>query len=331
MNSLHTVTGAIAPAALGRTLMHEHLHVGFPGWETDTLHPGPARREIVALCVDRIERLKAAGYASLLDPCPADLGRDVDLMAEVATRTGFNIVCSTGLYHESLGGNAYWRLIGHMHRDAAARLAEVYVRELTAGIGATGIRAGIIKVATGAPSITDFERVLLEAAAQASNATGAPITTHTDAVLGDEQLGFLADRGVPAHRIVIGHSCGSTDHAYHMRIVDGGAYIGFDRFGIVSLQPDEVRVESLLKLAGRGALSRIVVSHDSVWCMRGNLFAPGQLEEFQRTSHPLHFSETIAPMLRRGGLSEADLDALTVENPRRFFAGDPLPALAPRA
>jgi len=37
---------------------------------------------------------------------------------------------------------------------------------------------------------------------------------------------------VPAHRIVIGHCCGSSDHDYHMKIAQGGSYLGFDRFGL---------------------------------------------------------------------------------------------------
>ena len=60
-----------------------------------------------------------------------------------------------------------------------------------------------------------------EAAAKASAATGAPITTHTDnGTVGDVQQRLLTDEGVSAHRIVIGHSCGTSDHDYHMKIYD---------------------------------------------------------------------------------------------------------------
>jgi len=37
------------------------------------------------------------GLRTFLDPCPNDLGRDVELMAEVAQATGVNIICATGL------------------------------------------------------------------------------------------------------------------------------------------------------------------------------------------------------------------------------------------
>ena len=45
--TIATVAGLIPAARLGRTLMHEHLAVGFPGWRTDYLAAGPALRDLV--------------------------------------------------------------------------------------------------------------------------------------------------------------------------------------------------------------------------------------------------------------------------------------------
>ena len=87
MATINTVCGPIPADRLGRTLMHEHLVSGMAGWEQDTLAPGPSRRALVALCIDRVEELKANGYQSMVDPCPNDLGRDLDLMREVSART----------------------------------------------------------------------------------------------------------------------------------------------------------------------------------------------------------------------------------------------------
>jgi predicted metal-dependent phosphotriesterase family hydrolase len=44
--------------------------------------------------------------------------------------------------------------------------------------------------------------------------------------------------------------------------------------------------------------------------------------------HPLHFVRDVAPQLRQGGASDAQISALLVDNPRRFVAGEKLPALA---
>ena len=325
---IQTVTGATTPEALGRTLMHEHLLIGYPGWEADTLRPGPTRDEIMAKCVDKIEEMKAEGITAMVDPCPNDLGRDVEVMAEVAQRTGFQLICATGLYKQEEGGVPYWHFRSSFGPQTDA-MAELFIRELEEGVGETGIRAGIIKVATGPGQITDYEKTILEAAAKASVATGAPITTHTDrGTMGDEQQRILTSPGVPAHRIIIGHSCGTSDHDYHMQIARGGSYLGFDRFGLEMVQPDAERVAAVLRLLERGAEDRIVVSHDSVWCWRGSPIPdPAAFEAMEAVWNPLHFSRRIAPMLREGGASEEQLERLLVDNPRRFFAGEKLATL----
>ena len=105
---INTVTGAIPVSQLGVTLMHEHLVIAYPGWESDTLNPPASREDFLAVCVDKVQQMQEVGVQSMLDPCPSDLGRDVTLAAEVAARTGFNIVCATGLYKEEEGGSAYW-------------------------------------------------------------------------------------------------------------------------------------------------------------------------------------------------------------------------------
>ena len=128
---------------------------------------------------------------------------------------------------------------------------------------------------------------------------------------------------------MIGHSCGTSDHDYHLRIAHAGSYLGFDRFGLDVVHPDAERVASLLKLLDKGAGDRIVVSHDSVWCWRGAPIPdPAMFEATEQVWHPLHFTRRIVPRLREGGATDEQIDALLVDNPRRFFAGEKLAALA---
>ena len=137
MATIQTVTGPIDSADLGRTLMHEHLAIGYPGWESATDEPAdPA--EMLTVCIDRIEALKDLGYASLVDPCPSDLGRDPELMVAAAEATGFNIICATGLYHEAEGGHAHWSFRARFE-DIVPVMADLFTRELTDGIGSTGV------------------------------------------------------------------------------------------------------------------------------------------------------------------------------------------------
>ncbi len=328
MTKISTVSGEITPEGLGRTLMHEHLVIGYPGGDVVTTHPGLSLEDEVEVCVDKIAELQDLGFSSMLDPCPSDLGRDVELAAKVAQRTGFNIICATGLYKQSEGAYPYW----HMRSNFGSQedsMAELFIHELTKGIGATDIKAGIIKVASGPGEITDYEKTVLHAAAKASNETGAPITTHTDqGTCGDLQQKILTDLGVPAHRIIIGHSCGTDDHDYHIGLARGGSYLGFDRFGIDMVFPDAKRVAALIKLIKAGAGDRVVVSHDSVWCWKGEPIPREVLAASGDAFDPTFFSKKVVPQLREAGISEEQIDCLTVDNPRRFFEGAKLDALA---
>jgi phosphotriesterase-related protein len=273
-------------------------------------------------CVDRIEELKALGVDALLDPCPADLGRDVEFMAKVAQRTRFTIICATGLYKEDEGAAAYFKFRTHWG-DAVGEMTDLFVRELTEGVGETGIRAGVIKVATGVGRITPYEETVLRAAARAHKATGAPITTHTDqGTMGPEQLDVLASEGVPAHAVVVGHSCGASDVHYHLTMLDRGATLGFDRFGLEILHPDRERLAVLIGLLGLGFERQLVLSHDTVWCWRGR--APKLPPDLIPQWKPTYVFESIVPALREAGVAEAKIRTMLEANPRRYFAGEPL-------
>ncbi|HYY05684.1 MAG TPA: phosphotriesterase-related protein [Candidatus Limnocylindria bacterium] len=318
MQQVQTVTGTCAPEEFGLTLMHEHLLVGWPGWEAYAAEEGGQRGARVALCVERMQELRALGVRTLLDPCPIDLGRDVELMAEVAERSGVRIVCATGLYKEDLGAPAYFKFRTQFG-DALAEMTDLFVRELSEGIGGTRIRAGVIKVATSAHRITPYEELVLRAAGRAHRATGAPITTHTDeGTMGAEQLDILTAEGVPPHAIVVGHSCGSSNLDYHLALLDRGAYLGFDRFGLELLHPDRARTAALIGLLGVGFERQIVLSHDTVWCWRGRapVVPASALADWQ----PTHLFRKILPRLREAGVPQAKIDTLLIENPRRYFA-----------
>jgi phosphotriesterase-related protein len=328
MAKISTASGEIDSGDLGRTLMHEHLVIGYPGWESHGGLPQVTPEDELAICVDKIAQIQDLGYRTMLDPCPSDLGRDAELAARVAQQTGFQIILATGLYKQSEGGVPYWHFRSNFGESISDVMAESFVHELTRGIGDTGIRAGLIKVASGPGKITDYERDVLIAAAKASVETGAPITTHTDqGTMGDEQQRILTEHGVPAHRIIIGHSCGTDDHDYHMKIARGGSYLGFDRFGLDIVFPDAKRAASLAKAIHAGAGDRLVVSHDSVWCWKGQPFPPAVLAQLPDAFDPTFFDREIIPQLKEKGVSDEQIERLVVDNPRRFFEGGKLDAL----
>jgi len=78
-NKINTVTGTCTPQELGTTLVHEHLLIAWSGWEADTaIVKGFKRDEALKFCVDRLQELKGHGVNTFMDPCPSDIGRDVD-------------------------------------------------------------------------------------------------------------------------------------------------------------------------------------------------------------------------------------------------------------
>jgi phosphotriesterase-related protein len=318
---INTATGPIEPSQLGRTLMHEHLVIGFPGWESDTKAPAPVFRDMVARCIDRVQELQAAGFTTLVDPCPNDVGRNAELIGEVASRTGFNIIFATGLYNEHHGGSPYWSTVFATDPEAEKRLCDMFVNEIEHGVRGVGIHPGILKVGTGKPSFTEYEKKVFRAAAMASQLTGVPVTTHSEGVLGDEQVDTLAEHGVAPHCVIVGHCCGSDDHTYHMDIIDKGAFIGFDRFGIEYPHSDATRIQSILKIREKNALDHIIISHDSICCWLGEMLPPAILEHMASIHHPLRFNRVITPLLHEAGVTAAEIDLMLIENPRRYFAG----------
>ena len=100
---------------------------------------------------------------------------------------------------------------------------------------------------------------------------------------------MLADAGVDAHGIIIGHSCGSSDTDDHLRIARVGSHPCFDRFGIEALVPDDERVLSLARVAEHGTGDRIVVSHDSIRCRKGNPWPERVRARIAETSIPARF------------------------------------------
>ena len=326
---IQTVTGPISLDQLGRTLMHEHLFIAFPGAEFD---PTAAfdRPAFIAEAVKRLRQLRQEhGVRTFVDPCPIELGRDAAMMKEIAERSEMNVVCTTGFYFEEMGLPIYWRA------RTEQEIADLYIREITQGIGNTGVKAGAIKVATGKP-ITALDTKFLNAACIAQNATGVPIITHTqDGHGGPEQQELFAAGGVKAHMCLIGHCCGNPDPEYHRRVVDGGSYIGFDRIGILRLQPDEVRADNLVKLVRSGHRAQIMMSQDRHCGWLGKFARQLSAQEqahidAQRAAgnwpppYTYMFTDFI-PMLKQRGLSDHEINSILLDNPRRFFAGEALP------
>jgi phosphotriesterase-related protein len=331
MQKVNTVTGTCAPADLGRTLVHEHLLIGYPGWQMDALAPKFDRDEAKKRAIDAMHSIIAHGVRTMLDPCPMDLGRDVEFMAEVAQASGIQLICTTGAYFEEQGLTYTFR---NLPLDD---IAAIYEKEIVDGVGETGIKAGAIKIATGEGRISDYERKLLQAAGRTAVRCDVPILSHTESgTCGPEQVEVLVAEGVAPHRILVGHSDGKDDPAYHREIVATGAYIGFDRLGIETFLPDEARCRNIASLVADGHSRHVCLSHDAncgAWLGRP-IFGPGfvvddpaaTLAELAPNWTVTHLFERILPQLRELGVPEDAITTMIDENPARWFEGSEPPA-----
>jgi phosphotriesterase-related protein len=204
--------------------------------------------------------------------------------------------------------------LGYRSVDA---IAELFVREIREGIDDTGVKAAFLKCAVERHGIVgDIPRILAAVSAAAIE-TGVPVMVHTNAAAGTGLLALeaLTDAGEPS-RIVIAHAGDSNDMAYLRSIADTGAWLGCDRFSIEHFNPDERRIETLVKLLANGYGDRIHLSHDAASFVD---FMVGDPAFANEKPDYLHISTKILPALRDAGVTDEQIDELMIANPRRFF------------
>ncbi len=323
--TVNTVRGGITPEQLGKTLMHEHFIFGYPGYQGDSTL-GPFDRERTLSDLEAlVGRIKSHGVQTVVDATPNECGRDPEFLRELAERSDINIICATGFYYEGEGAPAYFKFRANLG-DITAEIYEMFMAELTVGIGKTGIKAGVIKLASSKDALTDYERAFFVAGARAQRETGVPIITHTqEGTLGPEQAELLIAEGADPARIMIGHMDGNTNPEYHMRTLAHGVSIGFDRCGVqvlVGMPFDEDRVRVLTTLLQSNYARQIMLSQDTVMHWLGRpLILPEMVQQIMANWHPTNIFDNIIPALLQNGSSAADIQTLVQDNPRRLFGG----------
>lgn len=311
MSTVQLTDGLLPLDQMGMTLIHEHILVGFPGWQLDAKAPPFLRAEAMSRAVDALQELQSHGCHTVVDPCPMDVGRDVEFVAEAAQKSGTRIIVATGVYTEVDCGLAAIRW------QRSEDLIDLYVKELIDGVGSTGIRCGVIKIATGQGPATAYERKMIAVAAAAARATAAPVISHTPlATHGHEQIDILEAHGVPADCLVVGHSGDRDALDYQISLAARNAFVGLDRFGMDFILPDEIRMRNLIELVRAGYLDHVLVSHDTILCWQGR-----KPPEFEHVQVPAitHFFEALVPRLHDMGLSRRELEHILIDNPRRLF------------
>jgi len=320
---VNTVLGPIEANKLGKTLFHEHFVFGYPGFQGDTTLGEFDEEAALQVGIAVAEKLKACGVKTVIDPTPNECGRNPELLKKISERTGLQIICATGYYYEGESAPAYFKVRSGIG-DAEKEIVEMFRREINEGIGRTGIRAGIIKLASSKGEITDYEKMFFRAAAKVQKETGVTIITHTqEGTMGAEQAELLLSEGADPSRVVIGHMCGNTNLTDHLRVLKTGVFIGFDRFGlegIAGAPPDAVREAMLIGLMGIGYINQLLLSHDTVNSWLGRpIIMPEPVLQILANWHPTHIFDDVVPVLQKAGMTDEQLDILFVKNPQRLL------------
>ena len=337
-----TVLGPVDPADLGLTITHEHLLVDLsivfvePGDEEGRrLAEEPVcignlgwirvnwssnRDNLVQKDVDlatrEAARFKAAGGGALVDATSIGIGRNPAALAEISRAAGIHVVMGAGYY------------VAPAHPDdfssrTVDSITEEIVRDVQVGVGNTGIRSGIIGEIGCSWPWTDNEKKSVAAAVAAQRVTGAPLLIHPgrDQKAPIEIVNFIDSEGGDLSRTVMSHvDIRIYDREILRELAATGIYIEYDTFGLESPFPphapdtympsDYKRIEQLIGLIEDGFLERVVLAHDN--CTKH------RLREFGGHGFD-HIPTTVTGWMKRQGMSQAQIDMLLIENPRRVL------------
>ncbi len=325
MPQVHTVLGPVDASALGPTLMHEHIFILTADVQQNYPEEWGDEDERVADAVRQLRALAAAGITTLVDVTVIGQGRYLPRIKRIAEQVPeLNIVVATGCYVFDEVPLFFSRRTAQVEaslgRPARDVMADFFVRDITEGIGRTGVRAGMLKCAVDEKGLTHGVERVLRAVAQAHGRTGAPITIHTRAASqhGPAILDVLADEGVDLSRVVLGHSGDVTQPGYLQSMVDAGLTLGMDRFGIDHFASFTQRADLVVDLCRRGLADHLVPSHDYSCYL--DWFPPGSLDDLHDW-HYLHVSRDVLPYLRAHRVTDDEIDAMLVRAPARILGG----------
>lgn len=318
MAKINSVTGPIDTGNLGKTLMHEHVlmcdwsvRIAYPDWFD--------RDELVSMAIREFQIAMEKGFQTVVDCTPINLGRDADIIKEVADESGMQIIASTGFYCQE----EPW-MIG----KPEAELIRVLVSDIEKGMQGGSIKAGIIKVATDDTlGFTDNNVKVLRACAKAHLETGVPITTHSNArqQTGLRQQDIFEEAGVDLRNVVIGHVGDSNDISFLEKVLGRGSFIGMDRFGDNNFNPLADRIDTLAKMIELDHAGSIILSQDSdvfidfgtnTWEIKRQKTPENRTPEERDLTY---IDRLVLPELRKRGVTEQQLDTIFISNPRSVF------------
>jgi len=296
--TVRTVLGDVRPEELGVCDAHDHLFFGSPQLPGQELRDASAARAELAA-------FRAQGGTSVVQWTPYGLGRRAADLPLLARDTGVQVVAATGLHQAA-------HYTPESLSELRNKLAALFVSELTTGIGTSGVRAGLIKVAGGFHALDAHARWTMTAAAEAHHATGAPIAVHLE--LGTGALDVLdllcGELGVPPHRVILGHLNRSPDFVVQREAAEAGAYLAFDGPSRAHHATDWRMPNAVRALADAGFGHRLLLGGDTTTAAARSVNGgPGMPYLLRRVRPRLELA-----------LGKDLVDRMLSENPGRAFA-----------
>jgi len=344
---VQTVLGPIKVDDLGVVLTHEHLFIDFSFLfiEPDDPHGRELAHQPVSLsnlswvranfdtgsldnllmtdegiAISEAMYFKRAGGSTIINLTAEHCFRNPSGLVRVAQSTGLNIIMSTAYYTEES-----YRPDMDMDSKTEEEIAEEFVRDIVVGVGDNSVRAGIIGELGCSWPITKNERKVLQAAAIAQQRTGVPISIHPgpseDAPL--EIVNILTHSGADPTHIIIGHIDATlSSHEIRCKLAETGCYLEWDLFGhdglypmwrseLVDLPSDAERIRQIIRLIAEGYLDQILMSQDN--------FVKCLLYHFGGMGYG-HILNKVVPLMRQKGVTEEQIQAIILENPKRVLS-----------
>jgi phosphotriesterase-related protein len=305
MTKIITVTGEISTEEMGFCLPHEHIMTDFIGAEKTGNHRYD-REEVIQVMLPYLKEIKDLGVQTFIECTPKYVGRDVEILKELAERSSLHIVTNTGQYaRENL-------LPQETYEISAETLAEKWIKEFEQGIEGTSIKPGFIKTAVEGGSLREIEKKTLQAASITSNATGMTIGTHTaDGKTALEILDLLSKHEVPADKWIFIHAHVEDDFLRVLEVAKRGAWIELD--GLAWESERAKHLDYTKQLIAKGFTKQLLLSHDAGWYHIG--------EENGGEQIPFtNLIEEFIPKLKNYDVDDKTINLLTRENPAHAFS-----------
>lgn len=333
---IYTVLGPIDPEELGMTSMHEHLFIDARVWTRPSAEEPPASGKVSMetlgyvrwnllsmednlllddpeLIAREVGEVKHFGGSGIVDLTIVGLGRRVAELPQLARTTGLHVMVGCGFYvHDS---HPEW-----IEDATVEQIRDVLVDELTNGLDGTGVVPTLIgEIGTNYP-VTEREKKVLRAAAQAGAATGVSVNVHLSprGAAALEVLELLLAEGMQPERVIFSHMDEYLDRGYHQAVAETGAVLEYDTFGsefyygdLFKNPTDVERLDYVRFLVEEGYRDQLVLGCD-VW-VKANLRTYGGMGYE-------HLLKRIVPAMRTNyGFDDETIDAMLVHSPRRLL------------